>query len=179
MDQRGYGNSSDNIYSPQHFAPNAFDVRSVATHHPGSLVLNSDGEQHNVKSRVNGRLGKLFSSERDDRRKIYEAASIVGETVLRQIYLHFLLRLPSLYFSRVARIFEEADLTVFEIQRMALETASQSSANLNGFDALTLRTGTTTVLPQYEKLKTTWETFIDNVMREWKTLNILSALLLS
>ena len=62
---------------------------------------------------------------------------------------------------------------------MALETASQSSANLNGFDALTLRTGITTVLPQYERLKTTWESFIDNVMREWKTLNILSALLLS
>ena len=96
MDQRGYGNSSDNIYSPQHFAANASDVPSVATHHPGSLVLNSDEESHNVKSRVNGRFGILFPSKRDDKRKIYEAASFVGETVLRQIYLHFLLRLPSL-----------------------------------------------------------------------------------
>ncbi|KJA14139.1 hypothetical protein HYPSUDRAFT_220615 [Hypholoma sublateritium FD-334 SS-4] len=32
---------------------------------------------------------------------------------------------------------------------------------------------------QYERFKATWESFIDNVMREWKTFNILSVLLLS
>ena len=43
----------------------------------------------------------------------------------REVYLYVLLCLPSLYFSRVARIFEEADLTLPEIKKMVLETASQ------------------------------------------------------
>ena len=105
------------------------------------------------------------------------AAAFVGKTLPRQIYLHLLLRLPSLYFSRVARIFEEADLTLPEIKKMALETASRGSPN--SFDALSFETGIAAVPPQYEKLKMTWESFIDSVMREWKTFNIISVLLLS
>ncbi len=105
------------------------------------------------------------------------AAAFVGKTLPRQIYLHLLLRLPSLYFSRVARIFEEADLTLPEIKKMALETASRGSPN--SFDALSFDAGIAAVPPQYEKLKMTWESFIDSVMREWKTFNIISVLLLS
>ncbi|KAF8883319.1 hypothetical protein CPB84DRAFT_1850966 [Gymnopilus junonius] len=99
---------------------------------------------------------------------------IVG-TLPSQIYLHFLLRLPSLYFSRVARIFEEADLTLPEIKKMALETASQGKANFFDFQVLELQN----VPPEYERLKSTWEAFIDSVMREWKTFNLISVLLLS
>ena len=32
---------------------------------------------------------------------------------------------------------------------------------------------------QYCKLQNTWQSFIDSLMREWKTLNIISVLLLS
>jgi hypothetical protein len=94
----------------------------------------------------------------------------------REVYLHFLLRLPSLYFSRVARIFEEADLTLPEIKKMALETASQGK-NAQ-FDHIQVFESSN-VPPQYERLKSTWESFIDSVMREWKTYNIISVLLLS
>ncbi len=104
-------------------------------------------------------------------------AAFVGKTLPRQVYLHLLLRLPSLYFSRVARIFEEADLTLPEIKKMALETASQGSPDT--FDALSFEAGIAAVPPQYERLKVTWESFIDSVMREWKTFNIISVLLLS
>ncbi|KAF9564920.1 hypothetical protein CPC08DRAFT_615003, partial [Agrocybe pediades] len=33
--------------------------------------------------------------------------------------------------------------------------------------------------PQYDRLRSTWEYFIDSLMREWKTFNIISVLLLS
>ncbi|KIM38313.1 hypothetical protein M413DRAFT_244392 [Hebeloma cylindrosporum] len=102
------------------------------------------------------------------------AVTFVVQTMPREVYLHFLLRLPSLYFSRVARIFEEADLTLPEIKKMALETASQ------GKDAqFDIQAFESNVPPQYERLKSTWEAFIDSVMREWKTFNIISVLLLS
>ncbi|KAJ6615543.1 hypothetical protein B0H10DRAFT_65422 [Mycena sp. CBHHK59/15] len=44
--------------------------------------------------------------------------AFVTDTLLRQIYLHMLLRLPSLYFSRVARIFEDAEVSRPDIERM-------------------------------------------------------------
>ncbi|KAF9527384.1 hypothetical protein CPB83DRAFT_856456 [Crepidotus variabilis] len=96
-----------------------------------------------------------------------------GDRLPRQVYLHLLLRLPALYFGRVARIFEDADLTLPEIKKMALETASEGRMDIQDFETHA------TMPPQYKKLKDTWEAFIDSVMREWKTLNIISVLLLS
>ncbi|KAF9525924.1 hypothetical protein CPB83DRAFT_507209 [Crepidotus variabilis] len=55
---------------------------------------------------------------------------------------------------------------------MALETASEGKFDINIMEA-------SSVPPQYEKLKVTWEGFIDSMMREWKTFNIISVLLLS
>ena len=40
------------------------------------------------------------------------------DTLPRQIYLHTLFRLPALYFSRVSRIFEDAEVSRHEVQRM-------------------------------------------------------------
>ncbi|KAJ3505681.1 hypothetical protein NMY22_g17499 [Coprinellus aureogranulatus] len=40
------------------------------------------------------------------------------DTLLRQLYLNILLRLPAMYFGRVARIFEDAEVSRPEIQRM-------------------------------------------------------------
>ncbi|TFK37837.1 hypothetical protein BDQ12DRAFT_749662 [Crucibulum laeve] len=85
----------------------------------------------------------------------------------RQIYLHFLLCLPYLYFSRVKKIFEEAELSMPEIKKIALEvTASQALENHNAYSS-------------HLHLKASWESFIDSLMRDWKTLNIISVLLLS
>ncbi|KAF8999376.1 hypothetical protein BDQ17DRAFT_1543604 [Cyathus striatus] len=36
---------------------------------------------------------------------------LITDTLPRQVYLHLLLRLPAMYFSRVARIFEDAEVT--------------------------------------------------------------------
>ncbi|KAF4611256.1 hypothetical protein D9613_006592 [Agrocybe pediades] len=94
-------------------------------------------------------------------------------TLPGQVYLNILLRLPSLYFSRVARIFEEADLTLPELKKMALETASQAKGHV---DLLAFESNK---IPQYDRLRSTWEYFIDSLMREWKTFNIISVLLLS
>ena len=92
--------------------------------------------------------------------------------ILSQVYLCLLLRLPLLYFSRVAHIFEEADLTLSQIKEMAYTTTVQDRPGFDRYEAFKS-------LPQYERLKSTWISFIDSVMREWKTFNIISVLLLS
>lgn len=111
--------------------------------------------------------------------------SLILDVIPRQLYLHFLLRFPSLYFSRVTRIFKDADMGMEEIKRMALEAVQQDKAQ-EGINKELLYQG---VFPQewhskatpvsYMNLRNSWQAFIDSLMREWKTLNIVSVLLLS
>ena len=99
----------------------------------------------------------------------------IVNTMPREVYYYFLLRLPSLYLSRVARIFEDADLSLPRLKEMALATTLQGK-NVR-FDIQDFESND--VPPEYERLKSTWEAFIDSVTREWKTFNIISVLLLS
>lgn len=146
--------------------------------------------------------------------------AFITEILPRVIYLHILLRLPSLYFSRVARVFEDAEVSKPDIQRMidaassgsgesmwesdpmasasrALNSGSQGQA-INSSTAAALGSianigiaplhaplpfpddwTPSLVSPSLVRFKHSWEAFIDSVMREWKTLNVVSALLLS
>ncbi|KAG2011214.1 hypothetical protein CC2G_011359 [Coprinopsis cinerea AmutBmut pab1-1] len=117
--------------------------------------------------------GSLYSKPES---KLEVAVRYSTREIPKEVYNLFLLRLPSLYFSRVARIFEEADLSLSELKKMALETATKS--NSYGPSAYFLEAHSN-LPPVYESLKNTWEGFIDSVMREWKTFNIISVLLLS
>ncbi|KAF8917974.1 hypothetical protein CPB85DRAFT_1284294 [Mucidula mucida] len=138
----------------------------------------------------------------------------ITDTLPRMFYLYTLLRLPALYFSRVARIFEDADVSRPDIQRM-IDTCSRPgynmplSSNVN-VNANAARHATSTgvglmghvgavplvsdldvpitfpedwaapfVSPALVRFKHSWEAFIDSLLREWKTLNVVSALLLS
>lgn len=157
------------------------------------------------------------------------------DTLPRVIYLHILLRIPSLYFSRVARIFEDAEVSKPDIQRM-IEACGRDGSHIMGQAPLgpgpanestngythkqqnvnntmnTLAVPNNTwspsaapatnlaavsmidlplplplpdewssplVSPSLVRFKISWEAFIDSLMREWKTLNVVSALLLS
>ncbi|KAG6915085.1 hypothetical protein DXG01_013532 [Tephrocybe rancida] len=86
----------------------------------------------------------------------------------RQVYLLFLLYLPSFYFSRVARIFDEAEMSMPEIENMALQAMGSITLQELQWSS-----------PASANLKGTWESFIESLLREWKTLNIISVLLLS
>ena len=119
------------------------------------------------------------------------------DSLPRQIYLHLLFRLPSLYFSRIARVYEDAQLSKPDLERM-IESYSSSRQQeqeqrqrivrsspippgAHYHPALTLpfpdEWTTTNVSPAMVRFKQSWEAFIDSLMREWKTLNLVSALL--
>ncbi|KAF8256363.1 hypothetical protein EI94DRAFT_1711735, partial [Lactarius quietus] len=122
----------------------------------------------------------LFGSAR------FHSAHIFAFDMLpRQFYLHAQLRLPSLYFSRVSRIFQDAAVSRPELQRIidACEAAGTETAPYHR------TTGTIlpfpedwvppNVSPALARFKLSWEGFVASLVREWKTLNVLSALLLS
>ena len=146
------------------------------------------------------------------------------DTLPRELYLNLLLRLPAMYFSRVARIFEDADVSRPDIERMindsggaggGMPTAPQAgdpNASPLLQDSITGRLGPGAVpaagisaavgaataismmhmplpfpdewspplvSPALVRFKHSWENFIDSLLREWKTLNVVSALLAS
>ncbi|KAG6895038.1 hypothetical protein C0992_003426 [Termitomyces sp. T32_za158] len=108
------------------------------------------------------------------------------DTLPRQIYLYFLLTLPSLYFSRVARVFENAELSIPKIKDMVI-SATNDCEYQSPSEARMLSTWQTPHFPAsppfnsqvVARFKTSWEQFVDSLMEEWKTLNLVSVLLLS
>ncbi|KAF8805054.1 hypothetical protein BYT27DRAFT_7193587 [Phlegmacium glaucopus] len=100
------------------------------------------------------------------------------DTLPRQIYLHLMLRLPHLYFTHVIRIFEDAEMSMPEIKQMALEASSYLKGPTTDISkALYFKQGSSN--PRYDNLSSSWGAFIDSLIKEWKTLNIISVLLLS
>lgn len=100
-------------------------------------------------------------------------------TLPHQVYLLFLFRLPALYSSRVARIFQEAGLEVEEIEEMAAQASVEENKN---FQYSMLDKGylpeTTFLSPPFMRFRVAWEFLVDKLVREWETLNIVSVLLL-
>jgi len=116
--------------------------------------------------------------------RFHNAHTLAFDTLPRQLYLHSQLRLPSLYFTRVARIFEDAAVSRPEIRRILDMVEASETEHVQG------RTRTVglpfpeewvppNVSPALARFKRSWENFVDSLVREWKTLNVLSALLLS
>jgi hypothetical protein len=93
----------------------------------------------------------------------------------RQLYLSLLLGLPSLYFTRVARVFEDAELSKPDIKKMVHTTANEWEGRV----VLMNWNNTPLLSPALLTFKRSWEEFVDSLMREWKTLNVVSVLLLS
>ena len=96
------------------------------------------------------------------------------DTLPRQIYLNLMLRLPQLYFAHVIRLFEDAEMSMPEIKKMALGANNYLK---DPTISKSLKLGFAS--PRYDNLSTSWKAFIDSLMREWKTMNIISVLLLS
>jgi hypothetical protein len=162
-----------------------------------------------------------------------DAQFFIVDTLPRQVYLNFLLYLPAMYFSRVARIFEDAEVSKQEIERMIacggtgpgmlstragnsvlpttgtwepnilaqstpahipMSTFSPPAPGVRSTGAVSgSPRGVTApvplpfldewtpplVSPALIRFRHSWEAFIDSLMREWKTLNVISALLAS
>ena len=84
------------------------------------------------------------------------------DQTFRQIYLHMLLRIPSMYFTRISRMSKVAIVRsqgVEELMARAIRNKSNSG--------------------KIDYFKKEWEVFVRGVVKEWETFNIVSVLLLS
>jgi hypothetical protein len=90
-----------------------------------------------------------------------------------RLFLIFQMGLPAYYFQRVAAIFEDAEFTIDQMKHLVCEDRCS---------VLLERNRCTSSYPHpraYYRLTNNWADFIDSVLREWKTLNLVSVLLLT
>lgn len=120
--------------------------------------------------------------------QVSDDRGLFSDTLPRQLYLCLLLWLPAVYFSRVARIFEDAEVSRNDMQRIIessrpskLPTSSRRAANNVAPPILPFPEDWTppAVSPALARFKNSWEDFIDSLLREWKALNLVSALICS
>lgn len=104
---------------------------------------------------------------------IWVSITLLLDLVFRQIYLHLLLRLPLVYFFRVVEIFEESTLTMDDVKKMAFETAFHGKGKQINERSIC------NMASHYEQLEKSWNAFVDSLLRDWNTYNVVSALLSS
>lgn len=212
-----------------------FNAKS-STKHP--VIELGQASVDNTSTSSNGTYdcdAVLVSSVKDCAR---HAHVFIVDVLPRYIYLNLLLRLPALYFSRVARVFRDAEISRPDIERMTeageysilplpfdpqLDDRANSSfqqlwhprhrtpeggrqhepvkdrggpvhLNATAGPGMGTQAGVAAATPPHvpqevrplqivtsalRKFKHSWEMFIDSLLREWKTLNVVSALLAS
>lgn len=128
-----------------------------------------------------------ISSTTGPRRKTVHTLQVVFTIVFdklpRQLYLGAFLHLPALYATRVSRILEDAELTVHNVRKLytpvsghkVIEELAAEEAEKKKREEREREEPSLSVA----HFKSTWESFVDSIMHEWKTLNIVSVLLLS
>lgn len=99
------------------------------------------------------------------------------DNCIRHTYHIIFLRLPMFYFTRVIRIFKEVRLSADDLMKTIIRELVQQQAPGQAL-------GTTAYfidpnIPEVSSLRILWEGFIDSLMREWKTINIVAILLLT
>lgn len=129
-----------------HNSPRSTRVISHAINHPGEIFAPTDpysfcSIQHPCEDEWDAR---------------YTLFTHYSNQIVRQIYSHFLLKLPSIYFTRISRVFKEAKISGEDIDNLTVMSASRD----------------------VEVFEERWTEFVGLLVEEWKTLNIISALLL-
>jgi hypothetical protein len=113
------------------------------------------------------------------------------DAIPRQLYLHIQLRIPALYYSRVIRVFKDAEVSMPDIQRM-LYNSPRGPGYETWAQGLPSTTFTLQSIPpnvyltsnELDSLKTasfwrSWTEFIDSLIAEWQTQTIVNGLLIS
>ena len=97
-------------------------------------------------------------------------------TLIRQTFSCLQMRLPSMYFLRVAAIIRESGISMADFASIQRRGPQQA------FMRMTLLVGTHSIPNinkiHYKRFKKKWKAFVMRCMEEWRNLNILSALLL-
>ncbi|KAJ3569976.1 hypothetical protein NP233_g4708 [Leucocoprinus birnbaumii] len=154
---------TENLRRMTTVAPNGTSIDSFIQ--PPPLAADLERGQQSLSSSMTS-TPIVGAQSKDLPLRLY-IATFLTIIIPQQIYLHLLLRLPYMYHSRVTQILLDANLTLEQMKELTLWDSADGQLEPTNFPRA------------YSRLKKNWESFIDNVLKEWKTLNIIAGLLLS
>ncbi|TFK68338.1 hypothetical protein BDN72DRAFT_960327 [Pluteus cervinus] len=99
------------------------------------------------------------------------------DVIFRQLYWHLLLRVPEVYWSRVSRMIQAADIPDAELASLLYEVKVNHPGFASSCYTLPMSNAKWSS-ESYLQLEHSWENFLDSAMREWKIMNLVSVLLL-
>ncbi len=161
------GVASTRAYSPPPLSVSVI-VKSgpVGNEHPSEPF-----ETYDPHSSRRGRYSPSTNGLKNKLPKILGDRLPICVDLLVLLYRHLLFRLPSMYFFRVLRLFEDAEVSKPEMEQLVNGSVKRQSYAEDWSPSSNT--------PGLKRFKHNWEVFIDQVMQEWKTLNVVSALMLS
>lgn len=104
----------------------------------------------------------------------------VFDSIPHQVYSTVgFLQIPTFYQMRVFRAFEDVGMSVPEIRGAMLDITQQKLEGDNPDKTRPRRPSSKSDAKKFKKLLEAWKEFVETVVKEWETFNIISALLLS
>lgn len=104
----------------------------------------------------------------------------VFDSIPHQVYSTVaFLQIPTFYQMRVFRAFEDVGMSVSQIRGAMLDITQQKLEGDNLAKTRPRRPSSKSDAKKFKKLLEAWKEFVETVVKEWETFNIISALLLS
>jgi hypothetical protein len=105
-----------------------------------------------------------------------KGAAPIFKFLVQGFYLSMLLFIPRLYFSRVERILRNAQMSLEDMEHMfVVGLGKWNRKRWNSRIPVFIQNSP--MYPAFMQFSLSWEFFIDSLMEEWKTFNIVSVLL--
>ncbi|KAF8872945.1 hypothetical protein BD779DRAFT_316434 [Infundibulicybe gibba] len=133
---------------------------------PQNQVEANKSPRENPNTTPPRRSVKLSSQSEISLRVVANAA----QEVIKEIYLLALLRLPPIYFVRVGRVIHDAELSEEDVEEISVRSDDAWEVKTDWTDGRRTKLAT---------FKSSWESFASSLIKEWKTFNVVSVLLLS
>ena len=116
--------------------------------------------------------------------QVHQPQMMIAESVFDSIphqvyYTVAFLQIPTFYQMRVFRVFEDVGMSIPEIRGAMLDITQQKLEGDNPVKTRPRRLSSKSDAKKFKKLLGAWKEFVETVVKEWETFNIISALLLS
>jgi hypothetical protein len=103
-------------------------------------------------------------------------AASIFKFLVKVFYQCILLFVPRIYFSRVERILRSAQMSMEDMENMVVVGLGKWSSKRRN-NRIPVYIQNSSLYPAFRQFSSSWEIFIDSLMEEWKTFNIVSVLL--
>lgn len=172
-------------FRPAPIQPSTYYPEPIEPHFPPAPVIDFDPARHQPPPFPSPQpIFPLAHEYTVPPSQVHQPQMIITEFVFdsipHQVYSTVaFLQIPTFYQMRVFRAFEDVEISIPEIRGAMLDITQQKLEGDNPVKTRPRRPSSKSDAKKFKKLLEAWKEFVETVVKEWETFNIISALLLS